>query len=589
MQKNEFREPSGMGESSMRSPEDRRKALRNAGGVIHTYQAYDPKNIPGPSLPLPDLVSAAMDHLLTYGELRELTEEELARAVRIDPSQIVGLGLSLRSLLEMLRQRKKKILETYETEQVLKEAAEAFRELAAQMRPPRSLAAWFSKAVAEEQLHDLERIWYHVERERPDFAGQLIRLTARLGAKYQIEEMAAKYHFTGRTPMTVPQALEIKEELEKIDRLIKQLEEALKTARLGVIDLNELAEFASKEQLENLRRLGEQIKEFLRQLAEMQGLERGPEGYRLTPKAFRIFQGYLLERIFSQLQAARTGRHQGPIVGEGAIELQQTKPYEFGDSLANMDIASSFINALVRQGPGTPVHIQPEDILIHRTRNRPKCATVVLLDMSGSMRYADLYVHAKRMGLALHGLITKEFPGDYLQFVEIATFAKIRHISEIPTLMPRNPTLFDPIIRLRADMSDPDITEMDIPPHFTNIQHGLEVARRLLSSQDTSNRQIILITDGMPTAHFEGSILYLLYPPHRETEAATLREGQLCRREGIVINIFLLPTWGQSSEDVQFAYRLARETRGRVFFTAGRDLDRYVIWDYLSRRREILG
>jgi uncharacterized protein with von Willebrand factor type A (vWA) domain len=92
----------------------------------------------------------------------------------------------------------------------------------------------------------------------------------------------------------------------------------------------------------------------------------------------------------------------------------------------------------------------------------------------------------------------------------------------------------------------------------------------------------------LPTAHFEGEYLYLLYPPHRRTEEATLREGRLCQREGIQINIFLLPSWSQSSEDVQFAHRLAESTSGKVFFTAGRDLDRYVVWDYLNRRREIV-
>jgi uncharacterized protein with von Willebrand factor type A (vWA) domain len=93
----------------------------------------------------------------------------------------------------------------------------------------------------------------------------------------------------------------------------------------------------------------------------------------------------------------------------------------------------------------------------------------------------------------------------------------------------------------------------------------------------------------LPTAHFQGQFLYLLYPPDRQTEEATLREGKLCQRDGIMINIFLLPSWSQSREDVQFAYRLAESTRGRVFFTAGKDLDRYVLWDYLHRRREIVG
>jgi uncharacterized protein with von Willebrand factor type A (vWA) domain len=138
-------------------------------------------------------------------------------------------------------------------------------------------------------------------------------------------------------------------------------------------------------------------------------------------------------------------------------------------------------------------------------------------------------------------------------------------------------------------MSRDDISEQMVPPHFTNLQHGLSIARRQLAVQDTPNRQIVLITDGLPTAHFEGEVLYLLYPPDPRTEAATLREGMLCAREGITINLFLLPSWSQTEDDVRFAYRLAESTRGRVFFTAGRDLDRYVVWDYVSRRREVLG
>jgi uncharacterized protein with von Willebrand factor type A (vWA) domain len=137
-------------------------------------------------------------------------------------------------------------------------------------------------------------------------------------------------------------------------------------------------------------------------------------------------------------------------------------------------------------------------------------------------------------------------------------------------------------------MSKPDISELQLPPHFTNIQHGLQLARRFLSVQDTPNRQVVLITDGLPTAHFEGKMLYLLYPPDPRTESATMREAMLCAREGITINIFLLSTWNQSEEDVRFAYRVAESTRGRVFFTAGRELDRYVIWDYIKRRRSIV-
>ena len=267
---------------------------------------------------------------------------------------------------------------------------------------------------------------------------------AELGDKYQVDELAAKYDFTGRTPMTIPQALEIKEELETIDRLLKQLEEAAKTAQIGVIDMEQLAEYAEPGDIEQLNQLARQIEEYVRELAERQGLERTGQGYQLTPKAYRLFQGRLLERIFSNLQAARTGRHQGPMVGEGAVELQQTKPYEFGDSLPDMDIPGSLINAMLRNGPGLPVRMKPEDIEVHRTRNTPKCATVVLLDMSGSMRYDGLYINVKRMGLALQGSSTGEYPGDYLQFIEMYTFAKPRPYSEIVTLLPKT------VIDLRA-------------------------------------------------------------------------------------------------------------------------------------------
>src|SRR5579859_1602751 len=202
------------------------------GGIIHTYQKFDPVNFPSPTAPPPDLVSPAFDHLLFYGSTRRLTEEELARAVRIDPSQIRGLGPSLDALMEILRERKRKILETYETGKVEGEARQNFKELAEKMTPPGKIADRFQKAVRDEQLHELEQLWYRSGDEQGKFARQLLQLVERLGEKYQVDELAAKYEFTGRTPMTVPEAIQIKEELETIDRLLKQLEEAKQTAQI---------------------------------------------------------------------------------------------------------------------------------------------------------------------------------------------------------------------------------------------------------------------------------------------------------------------------------------------------------------------
>ena len=558
------------------------------GGVIHTYQRYDPARFPSPTQPPPDLVSPVREHMLMFGERRELTEEELARAIRLDPSMIAGLGPSIDALIAMLLERKRKILARYETRIVRRRAQQAFGDQASEARVPKKFREAFYKAVKTEQIRDLERLWYAAGDDQSPWACALVGVIERLGEKYQVDELAAKYEFTGNEEMSVPQALAIKEELEKIDELLKQLEEARKTAQIGIIDMEMLSEFAEPGDVDQLSALQQQIQDYLREMAEQQGLEQKAGSFRLTPKAYRLFQGKLLERLFQELSPSRTGRHQGPVIGEGAVELQATKQYEFGDSITNLDIPGTFINALVRNGPGLPVRFNADDIQVHRTRNTPKCATCVLMDMSGSMRYDGQYINVKRMALALEGLIRRDYPGDWLRFIEVYTFAKQVEPGRIVNLMPKPVTLYDSFVRLKADMSRDDISEFQIPPHFTNLQHGLSLARRLLATQDTPNRQIVLITDGLPTAHFEGQMLYLLYPPHPQTESATLREGQACQREGITINLFLLPSWSQTDEDVRFAFRLAESTAGRVFFTAGRDLDRYVVWDYLSRRRELI-
>jgi uncharacterized protein with von Willebrand factor type A (vWA) domain len=558
------------------------------GGIIHTYQKYNPQRFPSPTQPPPDLVSPALEHMLMFGGRRELTAEELARAVRIDPRQIQGLGPSIDALIAMLLERKRKILERYETETVQQAVRRNYMQGAVHLQPPQRLKKPYVRAVREEQLYQLERMWYAVDDEQSPFARGLLHLMERLGEKYEVDELAAKYRFVGRESMTVPKALAIKEELEKIDELLKQLERARETAQIAVVDLDALAEFAEPGDIERLEELRRMVENYLREEAERQGMEKHGGAFRVTPKAYRLFQGKLLDRIFSQLEAARSGRHQGSIVGEGAVELQATKTYEFGDSLTHMDISQTFVNAMVRNGPGTPVRVTPDDIEIHRTRNSPKCATVVVMDMSGSMRYDGQYINVKRMALALEGLIRSEYPGDFLRLVEMYTFAKPCPPGKISELLPKPVTIYDPVVQLAVDMSREDVSELLIPPHFTNIQHGLQMARQFLATQDTPNRQIILITDGLPTAHFEGSDLFLLYPPHPLTEAATMREGGLCQREGITINIFLIPSWSQSEEDVRFAHRLAESTTGRVFFTAGSDLDRYVVWDYVNRKREIL-
>lgn len=581
------------------TPADNIREALTPPGLVHSYQAFDPRNFPSPTAPPPDLAGAAMEYMLAYGSMREFTAEEMAKAIRLDPSQIAGLGPSLDALAAMLEDRKKKILEKYETDTVQERADKAFRDSVAAARPDQRALGPFVRAVRSQQLAELEELWLKQKDEHAPFSRDLMRIMEDLGNKYQIEELAAKYAFAGRTTLTIEQALAVKEELEAIDRLLEQIKEAAKTAQLAIIDMDELAEFAESAQIEELNRLQQQIEDFVRQEAERQGIEQTKGGYHVTPRAMRLFQSRLLTEVFADLDAARSGRHTGPVVGEGPTELPRTRPYEFGDSAANMDATQSFINAMVREGGrvGNPPHavargprirLRTEDIEVYKTRNNPRAATTVVMDMSGSMRHGGQYINVKRMALALDGLIRREYPGDYLRFIEMYSFARLRDGAEIAAMLPRPVSMHSPVVRLKADMSNPDIPESRIPQHFTNIQRSLQLSRTLLGAQDTLNRQVILITDGLPTAHFEGPELFLLYPPDPRTEEATMREAALCAREGITINIFLLPSWSQTSEDVRFAQRMAMATRGRVFFTGGTDLDRFVLWDYVAMRRKII-
>lgn len=565
--------------------------MRHIGGIIHAYQKYDPASFPPPTAEPPDLVSPAFEQMMMYGKQRELTEEELARAVKLDPSQIAGLGPSIDMLRAMLEERKRRILETYETKNAEKKARKAYANATKNLKVPKSLQKPYQRAINYEQPYLIEQLWYRADDDNSELARGLLQVGSRMSDKHLIEELITKYEFTGNESMSVSQALEIKEELEKIDELLKQLEQAAEDGQIGIIDMDALAEFAEQGDMQKLEEMRQQIENMMREQAERQGLEKNPDGsgFRLTPQAYKIFQGRLLQRIFSDLQESRTGRHEGDVVGEGAVELQQTKPYEFGDSVANMDMPQTVINALLRQGDERPIRLRSDDIVVHKTRNHPKCATSVVMDMSGSMRYEGQYVNVKRMALALQGLITSEYPGDFLKFIEMYTFAKVRSPGEILEMMPKPVTIHDPWVRLWCDMSDPSVSETQIHPHFTNIQHGLQLSRQHLATCDTPNRQIVLITDGLPTAHFEGDRLFMLYPPDPQTEEATMREAMLCQKEGITINIFLIPSWSQSREDIQFAQRLAQSTSGRVFFTSGNDLDRFVLWDYVNNRREILG
>src|SRR5437667_4125527 len=146
------------------------------GGIVHTYQKYDPVSFPSPTAPPPDLVSPLFDHLLMYGDTEEFTEEQLANAIHLDASQIAGLGPSLQAIKEMLLERKRKILETYETKAVRKLAADTFRKESQRLTPPPKLAEKYRRAVKDEPLADLENLFFRIGDDRDPFARGLLPL-----------------------------------------------------------------------------------------------------------------------------------------------------------------------------------------------------------------------------------------------------------------------------------------------------------------------------------------------------------------------------------------------------------------------------
>ena len=177
------------------------------GGIVHTYQRYDPARIPPPRPAEVDLVTPAMEHLLEFGDASELTEQQLAEAIVLDPEQIKGLGPSLDSIRRRLEEARRKILETFETDAVRKKSRQRFREAAERMQPPARFREGFAKAVREEQLRQLERLWYAQDDDQSRFAGQLAGLIETLGEVYQVDELAAKWTFSGRQKLAVPEAL----------------------------------------------------------------------------------------------------------------------------------------------------------------------------------------------------------------------------------------------------------------------------------------------------------------------------------------------------------------------------------------------
>jgi Ca-activated chloride channel homolog len=312
-------------------------------------------------------------------------------------------------------------------------------------------------------------------------------------------------------------------------------------------------------------------------------VEKDAEGkYRVTPKGIRRVESKALEELFQIARKDKLGKHETEFRGAGQTVHDESKPYEFGDPVSNLNMHETLKNALVRQGGGSPVRISEEDLVVYDTEYQTSCATVVLLDMSGSMTRFGKYGQAKKVAMALQSLVRSRYQGDFLQVVGFYTYARPLTERQLLSSAPKPVSIYDSRIRLRINLDRPP---KFVPEHFTNIHAGLQFARRILRRHPAQNKQIIIVTDGEPTAHIEGREIVMIYPPAEQTARLTLAEAKRCSDEGLTISSFALVEDYFYLGLVNFVERLATVTHGVAAFCNADDLGNMVIESFVGGRK----
>ena len=372
------------------------------------------------------------------------------------------------------------------------------------------------------------------------------------------DALARQYPFLGDESMTLEQAMDAMREMQALDRLEESLQRAMRSGDLDDVDPEQLAELLGEE----ARRAWQEL-DRLRQLLQDAGYVDGEGNMNLTARGIRRIGQKAMREVFQHLKKDRLGDHQLDTRGAGGDVLGETRPYEFGDPL-QLDLQATVKNAIVRNatvqgGPQVPVRLRPEDFEIYRNEQMTRAATIVLLDQSRSMGMFNNWAAAKKVTLALFALIRQQYPRDTLHVVGFSDYARELEEADLAGLTWNNWV------------------------SGTNLHHALMLSRKLLSREKGGSRQILVITDGEPTAHLEGQHAYFAYPPSYRTELETLKEVRRCTQEGIVINTFMLEN---SYQLVNFVDRMTRINRGRAFYSSSENLGEYVLVDYITNRRK---
>ena len=367
-----------------------------------------------------------------------------------------------------------------------------------------------------------------------------------------------RYNFSGNEGIDLQAAMELMREMAELDALEQQMQRAQYDGKVDSIDGDKVEELLGEEARENL----EELKKMF-EILEQAGYARKDDKnkWKLTPRGTRTLGQRALGEIYARLRKQNLGNHAIPEEGRFGERIEDSKPYEFGDPF-HLHMPKTIRNALDREGPGAPVRLETGDFEVYRNELITQTSTVLMVDLSWSMALRGSFQSAKKVAMALHNLISAAYPRDSLYVLGFSALAHEIKSHDLPYLQ------YDDFLL------------------GTNMQHALILAEKLLAKHQQGTRQIIMVTDGEPTAHLENGRPVFAYPPTQATFSKTLRAIRSCTARNITINTFMLD---QSYYLKAFVEQMTKINGGRVFYTEPHKLGEYILVDYVQNKRKHLG
>ncbi len=480
--------------------------------------------------------------------MREMTPEQMARFKDM-LSELNGL-LEARARGEDTQPAFVDFMQRYGD--LFPENPRTLDELLEQMARRMAAMSRLLASLSPEQREELQGLVDQVMQDM-DLAFEMDRLGANLQGMFPDAGWGEGEWGEGEDAMPMSATVDALERMHDYEDLDRSIEGAYPGAALEDVDEEALRRTLGEPSVQDLRRL-KQIEKML----EDAGLVQRTGGrLEVTPRGAKKMGERALTRVFERLTRDREGTHEARDPGGLAEPTGQTRPWRFGDH-GTIAVQRTVFNAVTRGGVREEgrVRLDPEDFELIEAEERTETATALLLDLSFSMPLRGHLVHAKKMALALHALIEGRYPHDTLYLIGFSDYAR----------------------RLKPeDLAAPGFERT----YGTNMQHAFLLAGRLLAQHPRAMRQVIMVTDGEPTAHLEGEHAYFAWPPEAETIRRTLAEAVRLTRSGVTLNIFMLE---ESDGLARFMERLAERTRGRVFLMDDRQVGDFVLRDYVRRR-----